>query len=40
MAIKDDRLICFSRDFQHIIQLDKGFRLMYKMMGIGYQMVT
>ena len=40
MAIKSDRLICFSNGFQHITQLDKGFRLIYNMMGIDYQMVT
>ena len=40
MTIKDDRLIPFSNGFQYIIQLDKGFRLVYNMSGIGYQMVT
>ena len=40
MTIKGDRLIPFSSGFQHITQLNKGFRLVYKMMGIGYQMVT
>ena len=40
MNIKGDRLIPFSNGFQYIIQLDKGFRLVYNMMGIGYQMVA
>ena len=40
MAIKSDRLIHFSSGFQHITQLDKSFRLVYNMMGIGYQMVN
>ncbi len=40
MTIKGDRLIHFSSGFQYITQLDKGFRLVYNMMGIGYQMVT
>ena len=40
MNIKDDRLIYFSSGFQHTTQLDKGFHLVYNMMGIGYQMVT
>ena len=40
MIIKDDRLICLSSGFQYIIQLDKGFRLVYNMMGLIYQMVT
>ena len=39
MTIKSDRLIRFSSGFQNITQLDKGFRLVYNMMGIGYQMV-
>ena len=40
MTIKDDKLSHFSIGFQHITQLDKGFRLVYNMMDIGYKMVT
>ena len=40
MTIKGDELIYFSSGFQHITQLDKGFCLVYNMMGIDYQMVT
>ena len=34
MAIEGDRLICFSSGFQNIIQLDKGFHLVYNMIGL------
>ena len=34
MTIKGDRLICFSKGFQHITQLNKGFHLIYNMMGL------
>ena len=40
IIVECDRLIYFSKGFQHITQLDKGFHLVYNMMGIGYQMVT